>query len=397
MPLNCSELHKPTKGLTKTQKRNLRRKRLQRPPKKGQHPMFVASTRPREANQPRTVVPAVTAPHDNPICDIKATFKLAECQVGALFGTVCEELQEQGFSLPEIAVNNHTDRWSNSMTDTTYVLLTNIKVSSVARHDDHDTLAHLPPGVNGFQSGPYKLPVLRPASFDLPPMEGVKVHKTPAQIAERCHKHCFEDLAPRHRVEITGNTVAQVDSMAAARKLLINFVMAALAAFGENTGHWSAYIGKHDDCAADGGHPDAFSRVFKMNGPSAEMARTRSCIGYGPSVGAGRKAALLTLRNVDPGQSHFYQMLGQTKAALKEAITERGRHDSQPQCAPIPSSRNATNFKGVTKMANGRYLAAIRLGLDTQKMTLGTFDTPEEAARAYATAQARKRTAAPPL
>ena len=55
---------------------------------------------------------------------------------------------------------------------------------------------------------------------------------------------------------------------------------------------------------------------------------------------------------------------------------------------------NATNFKGVTKMANGRYLAAIRLGLDTKKTTLGTFDTASEAAAAYATAQAQKRKAA---
>jgi hypothetical protein len=181
--------------------------------------------------------------------------------------------------------------------------------------------------------------------------------------------------------------------MAAARELLINFVMAALDSFGENTGHWSAYIGKHDDCAADGGHPDAFSRVFKMNGPSAEMTRTRSCIGYGPSAGPGRKAALLTLRNVDPGQSHFYQMLRQAKAALKDAITLT-HHAGQPHCVPILSSKNATNFKGVTKMANGRYLAAIRLGLDTKKTTLGTFDTALEAAAAYATAQAQKRKAA---
>ena len=45
-------------------------------------------------------------------------------------------------------------------------------------------------------------------------------------------------------------------------------------------------------------------------------------------------------------------------------------------------------------MANGRYLAAIRLGLDTKKTTLGTFDTALEAAAAYATAQAQKRKAA---
>ena len=70
--------------------------------------------------------------------------------------------------------------------------------------------------------------------------------------------------------------------------------------------------------------------------------------------GPGRKAALLTLQNVDPGQSHFYQMLRQAKAALKDAITPT-HHAGQPHCVPIFSSKNATSFKGVTKMANGRY------------------------------------------
>ena len=87
---------------------------------------------------------------------------------------------------------------------------------------------------------------------------------------------------------------------------------------------------------------------------------------------------------------HFYRMLRQAKAALKDAITPP-HHAGQPQCTPILSSKNATNFKGVTKMANGRYLAAIRLGLDTKKKSLGTFDTAFEAAAAYATARAQKR------
>jgi hypothetical protein len=31
----------------------------------------------------------------------------------------------------------------------------------------------------------------------------------------------------------------------------------------------------------------------------------------------------------------------------------------QPHCAPVPNNRNGINFRGVTKMVNGRYLAAI--------------------------------------
>ena len=81
--------------------------------------------------------------------------------------------------------------------------------------------------------------------------------------------------------------------------------VAALHSFGDDahvTGKWSVYVGKHNDCTADDGHPDAFSRAFQMNGPAAEMSRTRSTIGYGPSKGPGRKAALLTIRNVAPRQ-----------------------------------------------------------------------------------------------
>jgi len=324
-----------------------------------------------------------------------------------------EELGRRGIAVPKIPINNHPNCWCSDDADTTYILLTNVRVDSLERHDDHAE-----GGVEGFNRGPYKLPVLRPASMEqLPHIPGVVVYPTEMQQPTRKYVHKLEDLPPSHRVDITSNTVVHVESEWAARQAIAEFMVAAIDSFGAGactTGQWSAYVGKHNDCAADGGHPDAFSRAFQMNGPAAEMTRTRSCIGYGPSSGPGRMAALLTIRNVEPGQSKHYRGLAARKAQFQHVTgrctphsmparsvslpwspgTGWPHHHPESSCAdssPIQSAANSTGYKGVSKMRNGRFIAAIRLSEDNTKRCLGSFDTAFEAGSAYAVAAQQKR------
>ena len=83
------------------------------------------------------------------------SFQLTEREIGALFGAVVKELGEF-MVIPKVAINNHTDHWNSDITDTTYVLLTNVKVEALERHDDRAKLGDLPPHVKDFNCGPYK-------------------------------------------------------------------------------------------------------------------------------------------------------------------------------------------------------------------------------------------------
>jgi hypothetical protein len=97
---------------------------MQRPPKPQQNLVINNSSHAHKATEPKKATPDVTklpaGSYDN---SYTTPFKLVESQLGALFAAVCEELRIQGVSVPDIAVNNHTDRWSNNMTDTTYIVL----------------------------------------------------------------------------------------------------------------------------------------------------------------------------------------------------------------------------------------------------------------------------------
>lgn len=260
----------------------------------------------------------------------------------------------------------------------------------VQRRDDRADTADLPVGVAGFNSGPYKLPVLRPASLALPCMPGVVQYPSPAQQPRRASAHAEADLPPMHRVQVTSNTVVHVSSELAAKEVLAEFAAAAIASFGPQAsagGRWSAYVGKHSDCAADRGHPDAFSRAFQMNGSAAEMARTRSSIGYGPSVPFPRAAALLTIRNVPPGGSEFYKSLPRR---MQQSRQVTGKAHALP---PILSLTNCTGYKGVSRTRTGRFAASIRLGGGTGKRCLGSFGSASQAGVAYASAVREKREA----
>ena len=58
--LKWSELHKPTKDLTKSQKRNFRRRRMQRPPKPQQNLVINNSSHAHKATEPKKATPDVT-------------------------------------------------------------------------------------------------------------------------------------------------------------------------------------------------------------------------------------------------------------------------------------------------------------------------------------------------
>jgi hypothetical protein len=72
--------------------------------------------------------------------------------------------------------------------------------------------------------------------------------------------------------------------------------------------------------------------------------------------------------NMDPSDNRF--------ANLREAT------HSQNKANTLPHRDNTTGFKGVSRWKNGRYQANIRVGL--KQKHIGTFDTAEEAAAAYA-------------
>ncbi len=244
-----------------------------------------------------------------PAWSLGLSLALTEQAVGAIVGEVTShELLKRGITVPRMAINNQTACWSIDNADMTYVLMANIEIHSLVRQDDH---AQQPPGGKGFSSGAHKHPVLRPASLRLPPAPGLIEYPTAKQEPNRKYTLTLQDLPPDLQVKVTSNTVIQATSQWATQQAITDFMVAALHSFGDDahvTGKWSVYVGKHNDCTADDGHPDAFSRAFQMNGPAAEMSRTRSTIGYGPSKGPGRKAALLTIRNVAPGQSEYYNL-----------------------------------------------------------------------------------------
>ena len=363
----------PALLLTKTQKRNMRKRRQRLScypaPPLGHHGALSEPTKDDSSSHGRLL-------------------QLSERTVGTLFSAAISELPSKGIKVPSLPINNHAAHSSEGTSDTVYVLLTNIKVDSLARRDDRARHEDLPPGVCDFACGPYKLPILRPGPLPFPNIPGVVVYPTTEQHAERQYASSLEDLPPHHRVRVTSNTVVHVESALAAKDALVRFAEAAIASFGVNScldGSWSAYIGKHNDCAADNGHPDAFSRVFQINGPAAEMARTRSSIGYGPSVGHERKAALLTIRNVKPRCSEHYK--GQAARRHKlQSVTGKSSHT-----APIPSDRNCTGWRGVSYTRGGRYTASIRVGEGGSKRCLGSFDSAHDAACAYATAEHQRR------
>ena len=125
-----------------------------------------------------------------------------------------------------------------------------------------------------------------------------------------------------------------------------------------------------------------------MNGRAAEMARTRSCIGYGPSVPFPRAAALLSIRNVLPQRSEFYKSLSYHRERLQQVT---GKAYSVP---PMLSRANRTGYKWVSRTKMGRFAASIRLGEGTGKRCLGSFDSLSQAGVAYASAALEKREAA---
>ena len=271
----------PTLKLTKTQKRNLRKRRRGR----GACPHTCPSPSPAPLSR-HSCLPNEPVQRGSPADG--QLLPLSEKVVGALLSAVVSELPSQGVVVPSLPINNHPAHWSEGLSDTVYILLTNIKVCSLARWDDRARHEDLPPGVRDFACGPYKLPILRPCPLELPMVRGVVVYPTTEQHAARQYAATLEDLPPKHRVRVTSSTVVHVESELAAKSALLGFATAAIASFGDESrlsGMWSAYVGKHNDCGADSGHADAFSRVFQVNGPAAEMARTRSSVGYGPSVG----------------------------------------------------------------------------------------------------------------
>ena len=133
-----------------------------------------------------------------------------------MLSAVVSELPSQGVVVPSLPINNHPAHWSEGLSDTVYVLLTNIKVCSLARWDDRARHEDLPPGVRDFACGPYKLPILRPCPLELPMVRGVVVYPTTEQHAARQYAATLEDLPPKHRARVTSSTVVHVESELAA-------------------------------------------------------------------------------------------------------------------------------------------------------------------------------------
>lgn len=98
--------------------------------------------------------------------------------------------------------------------------------------------------------------------------------------------------------------------------------------------------------------------------------------GYAVARIAGRAVAM-----------HILLMPGAQARDHINGDTLDNRRANLRRCTPQENSRNTKPtagrrlFKGVSVAPNGRYRA--RLMLNRQEITLGRFDTPEEAARAY--------------
>ena len=255
--------------LSKCMKRRLRKKRRKHERLNQSHQEMPLPAPPVAS----VTVPPVSAPRAPPQDPgPPQKLQLSERQVGGLVGKVCESLRTEGLvQTPNFPVNNEPSCWIDQALDSNYVLITNIPVDNCVRFDDRPKPEDLPTCATDYSSGPYALPVLRPkAGLPLPIMGGVVVHPNVHRASGRCYHFNVEDLPPRHRVEITGNVIAQVESVEAARDLLSGFILAALDSFGDEaqaTGRWSVYVGTHNDCAADNGHPDAFSRAFNSFSP----------------------------------------------------------------------------------------------------------------------------------
>jgi len=68
--------------------------------------------------------------------------------------------------------------------------------------------------------------------------------------------------------------------------------------------------------------------------------------------------------------------LDNQKHNLRRATTQQNNCN-----APKPQGPNGSGFRGVDRRENGKFRASIRV--NRKKINLGTFDTAEEAARAY--------------
>lgn len=191
------------------------------------------------------------------------------------------ELYRRGITVPMVAVNNHTDCWCSDDTDTTYVLLTNVRVDSLVRRDDHATGEDLPQGVAWFTCGPYKLPVLRPAPMELPHIPGAVVYPSVAQQPTRKYAHTYEDIPPRLRVDIKSNTTVHVDSEWTAIQVIAEFMAEAIDSLGDEVraaGHWGTSRSRGRDsppCAWCHARPHGHNRLDHR--PHVLQAQVSDC------------------------------------------------------------------------------------------------------------------------